>query len=320
MIIHPKGHPLNKKSIQAIIDNEYQVPASADLDDLTTQLIANLSSTDAYVRENSTEVLWQWGMTGKLKENKIINLGEQMTANLAVGLGESGTDTVFLRAFSVLVLAMVVIVDQRYECGQREGRKPFLTQEKVLEWYNQPRFSLEGEKDHRGFVIDAGWAHAVAHMSDALRDFARSRHLDTEQLERLLQAIAAKMTQPSDSVYRFDEDNRIVQTVLDVLLREQVPMSFLSQWLETLACMPEGGHWTDVISMEGCDEGANNARINTRSFLRSLYFQLLIGPRSFRSKIFPEYYARPIPHRQELMNGVVDALKKMDKWFYVRDE
>lgn len=311
---------MNKQEIQSIVDNEYKVPANGNLDELTSQLVDRLSSIDADTRENSTEILWQWGMTGQYNDSQLIDLGDQMAASLAVGLGESGTDTVFLRAFSALVLAMVVIVDQRCELGLCEGRKAFLTQEKTLEWYDRTLASFEGEVDRRGFVQGAGWAHAVAHLSDALRDFARSRHVDAQQLKRMLQVVAAKMTQPSHAVYSFDEDNRVVQAVMNVLRRDLIPLPVLDQWLETMAHTSDGGRWTDVVSMEGCDEQINNARLNMRSFLRSLYFQLLIGSRSHLSKVFPDYYARPIPHREALMAGIVEVLKKMDKYFYIKED
>lgn len=311
---------MNKKSIQAIVDNDYKVPEDGNLEEMTAQLEANLSSLDADVRENSLEVLWQWGITGQYTDDQLVALGERMAANLSVGLGESGTETVFVRAFSVLVLAMVVIVDQRYEHGKCEGRTAFLTQDKVLEWYEHALAALDGEKDYRGFVTDAGWAHSVAHISDALRDFARSRHLGTSQLERMLETIASKMTQPSNAVYSCNEDNRLVQAVMSLLLRNQVPISSLNQWLESFAAQPDGGHWADVVSLAGCNEQINNARLNTRSFLRSLYFQLLIGSRTHLSKVFPDYYALPVPHREALMEGIVETLKKMDRYFYAREE
>jgi hypothetical protein len=311
---------MNKQSIQAVVDNDYKVPEDGNLEEMTIQLEHHLSSLDAGLRENSLEVLWQWGMTGQYTDGELIDLGDRMAANLKVGLGESGTDTVFLRAFSVLVLAMVVIVDQRYEQGQSEERTPFLSQVKLLEWYEQTLAVLDGEKDRRGFVAEAGWAHSVAHISDALRDFARSRHLDTAQLERMLETIASKMTQPSDAVYSSDEDNRLVQAVISLLRRNQVPFSSLNQWLESLSVQPDGSHWADTVSMAGCDEQINNARLNVRSFLRSLYFQLLVGSRSHLAKVFPDYYALPIPHREALMEGIVETLKKMDKYFYAREE
>jgi uncharacterized protein DUF2785 len=311
---------MNKQSIQALVDNDYKIPEGGNLEEMTTQLEHHLSSLDADVRENSLEVLWQWGMTGLYTDGQLIDLGERMAANLKVGLGKSGTDTVFLRAFSVLGLAMVLIVDQRYEQGQCEGRAPFLSQVKLLEWYEQTLAVLDGENDYRGFVTNAGWAHSVAHISDALRDFARSRHLDTPQLERMLGTIASKLAQPSDAVYSFDEDNRLVQAVISVLRRNQIPLSSLNHWLESLSVQPDGSHWADVVSMEGCDEQINNARLNVRSFLRSLYFQLLIGSRSHLAKVFPDYYALPIPHREALIAGIVETLRKMDKYFYAREE
>ncbi|MFC2078918.1 DUF2785 domain-containing protein [Candidatus Bipolaricaulota bacterium] len=311
---------MNNECIKAIIDDEYQIPSGANLDDLTSQLTANLGSTDAYARENSLEVLWQWGQSGQFDDVQLLRIGQAMADNLSVGLGESETDTVFLRSFSALVLAMVLLVDQRFDFGQIEGRSPFLSKEMVLDWCECALSCLEREQDYRGSVAGSGWAHAIAHLADVLSDFAPSKHLGAEHLERLLHVIAGKLGESTACVLQFDEDNRLVQTIMSVLRREELSLPTLQEWLQRLSQTPDGGHWGDVYGLEACDERANNARLNTRSFLRSLYFQLLIGSRSFRAKIVPQYYALPILHREELMAGIVDVLKAMDKWFYPKEE
>ncbi len=258
-----------KQQIQSIVKHDYEIPANANLEELTSQLLEHLASTDADDRENSTEILWQWGVTGKYSDEQLVRLGDYAAEHLCVGLGEDGTDTVFLRAFSALVLAMVLIADQRCELGHLEGREPFLSQEKVLEWFEITLAAFDGERDYRGFVDPSGWAHAVAHMSDALRDFSRSRHLDGLHLERLLQAIATKIVQPCDGVYRFDEDNRVVQVVMSLLRRDAVSADVLTRWLKLFSTTVDGDHWGDVFSMVGCDNRLNHARMNIRSFLRS---------------------------------------------------
>lgn len=310
---------MNKESIKAILDNECQLPEGADLDDVTGQLAASLGSTDAYVRENSMEILWTWGTAGRYDDDQLIWLGQQMAANLSIGLGESGTDTVFLRAFSALVLAMVVIVDQRCELGQIEGREPFLSEEQVLAWFRAAVACLAAEKDLRGFAGEPGWAHSIAHVSDALGDFARSRHLGIQNLEQLLQAVATKMIEPTDVIYCFGEESRLARTVRDVLLRDCISMSFLTSWLDTLAHAPDGGNWPSVLGLYECDIQGNNARMNARGFLRSLYFQIAIDPRNSRADDFPEFYERPLPNRDELMSAIINAIRTMHMWGDTQD-
>jgi len=311
---------MDGQALQAILDSKCAIPEGGDLDQLTSELEALLGSTDKFLRENGLEVLWEWAQAGHYSDEELLALGERMAANLAVGLGEQGTDSVFLRAFSALVLAAVVIVDQRCEEGQIEERSPFAGPDRTLAWFERTLACFVGESDRRGYVDEKGWAHAIAHEADVLSDFARSNHLDATHLERILDAVADKMIEPVDEVLRFEEDNRLVQMVVDVLRRNLVSMTFLQGWLVRLAQQADGSHWAEVFGLEKNDERANNARINTRAFLRSLYFQLLVGSRNFRAGYVPEAYARSIEAREDLLSAIVDALKRMDRYFFERED
>ena len=71
-------------------------------------------------------------------------MGAQMAHNLTVGIGESGTDTVFLRAFSALILATVIFRDEQCEAGIVEGSS-FLSEDEVRGWFEQGLTYLERE-------------------------------------------------------------------------------------------------------------------------------------------------------------------------------
>ncbi|TFH07807.1 MAG: DUF2785 domain-containing protein [Candidatus Atribacteria bacterium] len=303
-----------RERIQKIIDSGYEAPLAGEMKELTAQITAGLAATDAAVREGSMEILWHWGQAGVYSDSQLLELGQQMADNLSVGLGDPNSDSVFLRAFSALILAMVIVIDQRCECGQIEERRPFLSKRQVHEWLGAALSCLDKEQDRRGFTEDFGWAHSIAHVSDALGDFARSRHLNTAELEQILQAIADKIIEPCDVIYPFGEDSRLARSTRDVLLRDQVSMAFLTQWLDTIAHGPGGSDWAAVLGLESCDIQGNNARMNARSFLYSLYFQLAIHPGNARAEYFADYYARPMPHRDELMAAIVEAIKTMQHW------
>jgi len=244
----------------------------------------------------------------------LIALGQQIADNLSIGLGDPDSDTVFLRAFSALILAMVIVIDQRCKLGQLEKRDVFLSKQQVLDWLSAALSCLEKEQDLRGFTEDFGWAHSVAHVSDALGDFARSRHLDTPRLEQILQTIARKILEPCDVIYALGEDSRFGRSARDVFLRGQVLMPVLTEWLDTIAHAPDGGDWVTVLGLESCDIRGNNARMNARSFLYGLYFQLAINPGNARAGYFADYYARPMPHSDELMAVLIEAIKTMQHW------
>ena len=311
---------MDRQTIQAILDTDYALPENGNLEVLTTELEELLGSTDGFLRENALEILWQWSLMRLYRDEEIIALGDRMAANLLVGAGESETDTVFLRAFSSLVLAGVLVADQRAEIGRSEGRTPYLEAEHVAKWFRSTLACFSAEQDRRGFVEEKGWAHALAHEADVLSDFARSRHLGADALVDVLTAVAEKMIEPCQTILQYNEDNRIVQMVFDVLRRNLVSLDDLKAWLDKLSHTQDGGHWADVYGLHNHSREANIARMNTRSFLQSLYFQLRIGSRTFRAQYLPELFARSIDVRDELMDAVLDALKAMDKHFYARSD
>jgi hypothetical protein len=153
-----------------------------------------------------------------------------------------------------------------------------------------------------------------------LSDFARSRHLGIEELQALLDAVADKMIEPCQTILQYNEDNRIVQMVFDILRRNLVSLDALKAWLDKLSHTKDGGHWADVYGLHNHSREANIARMNARSFLQSLYFQLRIGSRTFRAQYLPELFDRPIGVREDLTEAVLDAIKAMDKHFYPRSD
>jgi hypothetical protein len=237
-------------------------------------------------------------------------MGSQMAHNLTVGIGESGTDTVFLRAFSVLILATVVFRDEQCEADVVDA-SAFLSEDEVRAWFEQGLIYLEGEKDLRGYVEEKGWAHAIAHAADLFRDLAQSRYLGALDLECLLNAIADKIVAPADRVYLYQEDERLAYAVMAALSRDLLDMAFLKQWLDRIVTRSDQRPWHQVFA----DQAENNARHNAGSFLRSLYFQLLIGVRYFRR--LPHYESSP-GIRHKLLPEIAAALKKMDHGRFYR--
>ena len=135
-------------------------------------------------------------MAGRFSDAQLVKIGQYLTGNLAVGLGEADTDTVFLRAFSALTLGMVLHVEQLREADAIDDQTPSLDKEHVLRWFDGALASLDRESDLRGCTEKSGWAHATAHAGDTLCHFARSQHLGPDELKRRLTAIADRMTRP----------------------------------------------------------------------------------------------------------------------------
>ncbi len=119
------------------------VPSDRPLDDLTAELTRMLGDTDPETRDGTAyPTLATWVERG-VYDDLLAGLGDGMAAGLTTGLGEVGTDSVFRRSFSVLVLA---------ECIARDNERPLVSGGKVLDWGDRIATWLLRERDLRGFV------------------------------------------------------------------------------------------------------------------------------------------------------------------------
>ena len=312
---------MNREEIQSIVDSNFEIPSGRDLALLTGDLLPLLGSTDSHLREGTLETLGHWGEAGRYSDAELRAIGRRTADNLAIGLGESGTDTVFLRSFSALILEMVVQTDDVRGLGISGDRTPFLAHDQILGWYETALAGFAGEEDFRGFVDGRGWAHALAHKADLLGTLARGQHLDASRLEKILTAIAEKLARPAAAVLTFEEDHRLVRAVVHVLLRNEVQAEFLRSWVDHLAHMPDGKTWGTVLGLHECDQAGNRARVNVRNFLRSLYFVLLWGMRgpgdaAEAGHPYHAYYDRPIEARGTLLADIEQALRGMNRPMY----
>jgi hypothetical protein len=203
-----------------------------------------------------------------------------MALGLQVGLGETDTDSVFRRSFSVLVLG---------ECIARDNARPLMPGGKILEWGDRIATWLLRERDLRGFVPGKGWAHAVAHGADALGTLAESPHLSTNELTVVLDVIADRLLLPVERLFASGEPDRLALATLKVLRRNRVPLRVLEPWIARLGAAAAARSSYD-------DRDPFLAGGNAEAFLRSLYLQLSLGP------LPPEV-------RSDLLLVVVDALK-----------
>ena len=87
------------------------VPSDRPLDDLTAELTRMLGSPDPAQRDGTAyPTLATWIDRG-VYDDLLSGLGDGMALGLQVGLGETGTDSVFRRSFSVLVLGECIARD-----------------------------------------------------------------------------------------------------------------------------------------------------------------------------------------------------------------
>ena len=264
---------------QHVVEEDFEVPQDRPLDDLTAELTRMLGSTDPVVRDGTAyPALATWTDRG-VYDDLLPGLGDGMAAGLTVGLGERGTDTVFRRSFSALILG---------ECITRDNAAALVPGGKILEWGDRIATWYLREQDLRGFVPGKGWAHAVAHGADAIAALAASPHFHTHELTVLLDVLADRLAAPADRVLTHGEPDRMAGATMAVLRRNLVPLSVVEPWVARVA--------GTARRRTGSDEDPFLATGDAQAFLRALYLQLALAP-------------DPPEVRSDLLLVVVEALR-----------
>ena len=258
------------------------VPSDRPLDDLTAELTRMLGSTDPALRDGTAyPTLVTWVERG-VYDDLLSGLGDGMAAGLRVGIGESGTDSVFRRSFSVLILA---------ECIERDNGRPLLAGGKILEWGDRLTTWLLRERDLRGFVPGKGWAHAVAHGADVLGALAASEAMGRLELTVLLDVVADRLAARTDDRLVHGEDDRLAAATMAVLRRNVLGPEVVEPWLVRVA-------ESAVHSYDGTRDPFLVTG-NVQAYLRALHLQLALAP-------------YPPGHRADLLLALIALLKKVN--------
>lgn len=267
-----------------IRENGFAFPEGRDLLALTEELLGYLGSVDPDLRDTiAYEVFATWLDQGLYSPDQLRAYALRLQLNLQDGLGEPESDSLFLRAFSVLCLAEIVNNDNQHTFFDADEVRNILA--KALAY-------LEAEADPRGYVPEKGWGHALAHTADLLFVLSRSPHMHADDLARILNGIAAKLVNSTNWIYVHGEDDRLTRAALAAFERDLLDAGTLEAWLAALTSPGETG-WKAAWS----EEGRAAAFFNTRNFLRSLALRVI--------------NAEELPHREELQTLFLEANANM---------
>jgi hypothetical protein len=259
----------------------FEVPSDRPLDDLTAELTTMLGSTRPEVRDGTAYPALATWIDNGVYDDLLVGLGDGMVAGLSVGLGESGTDTVFRRSFSALIVA---------ECLERDNTQHLLPGGKVMEWGDRLATWFLTERDTRGFVPGKGWAHAVAHGADALGALGESPHLAGAEHAVLLDILAERLVQqPADEPLGSGEPDRIAAAAMVILRRNTLGVDALEAWVHRI-----GAAGNPFVGPVDHDPFAPTAA--PQAFLRALFVHLSLAP-------------DPPTVRPDLLLVVIEALR-----------
>ncbi len=249
---------MDKQFWTEIYKNQFEIPAGHMLTELTRELFIYLGSTDPELRDDIGYTVYaNWLKQERYSADEIRAHIQELLANLDKGIGETESDSVFLRAFSVLFLAEIV---------HNDNKRNFLEKPDIQIIFEKGAAYILAEKDPRGYIPIKGWAHALAHSADLMLVLAKNRHIESAALTKILNVISEKIFHATNYIYIHGEDERLASAVTQVLRRDLIPAEDLKHWAISFVEQ----NWKDAYM----SEEKSRAFQNTRNLLRSIYLEL----------------------------------------------
>ncbi|MCL2840983.1 MAG: DUF2785 domain-containing protein [Defluviitaleaceae bacterium] len=249
-------HDKLKHLLQESERNEYALPNDIDMDKLAKDMLAYIGSVDSELRDSLIYAsFYMFFEKEKFSPQQI--KGILLTAidenHLFHGIDENGTDSVFTRAFSVLIVPI----------GLRSHRKTqFLSADEMMHIQAAVVRYIHEEKDMRGYVDDKGWAHALAHAADALSALALCESANVDSLTQILDTIEFILKKPR-AIYAYEEDERLTTAFIEVYNRKILSEEAMKNWLEKFS-IPKKNIPPDTMLLA----------VSMKNFMRSIYFRL----------------------------------------------
>jgi hypothetical protein len=247
---------MDKEFWIALANNEYNLPDGHTLAELTGILFGYLGNVDSELRDDIAYMTYaNWLKQKRYTAEEVRAHISTLLANLEHGIGDTETDSVFLRAFSVLMLAELV---------HNDNKSPLLEKEQISEILAKGLWYLAAEKDPRGHIPIKGWAHALAHTADLLLVLGKNRNIEKADHEHILQSIATKLIHSTNWIYFHGEDDRLANATTAILQRNLISLEFVEAWLKSIT--EPGKPWSGAY----VDADQAKAFHNSRNYLRSL--------------------------------------------------
>jgi hypothetical protein len=249
---------MDKEFWSELYKNNCEIPADHTLAELTRELFSYLGSTDPELRDEiGYTVFANWLEQELYSVEELRGHIKELLANLHVEIGKTESDSVFLRAFSILFLAEIV---------HNDNKKSFLKKSDITLILEECLWYVSAEKDPRGYVPVKGWAHTLAHTADLLLVLGKNRNIDETGLWNILNSISEKIINSTNYIYIHGEDERLASAVIESLRRDLVSIEKVEAWATSFIEQNWKGAYTD--------EERNCAFMNTRNLLRSIYLRL----------------------------------------------
>ena len=206
-----------QQQLEEIRNNNYMLDNKVNIDSLSSNMLEHIGVTDSYLRDKliySTfyHLIKRNTFHTQLQKLLLESISEKY---LLYKIHSADEDAVFTRAFTTLLIALIIDADTNHN---------FLSRTDISNVKDQLILYMNNEHDFRGYVQDHGWAHSIAHASDTFEALVRSPKLETLCYEEILQTLLNKVCVHS-IYYKYEEDERLVYPIVAMLqngLKEEV--------------------------------------------------------------------------------------------------
>ncbi|MGN4444455.1 DUF2785 domain-containing protein [Bacillus cereus group sp. MYBK79-1] len=249
-----------QQQLEEIRNNNYIMDNTINIDSLSSNMLEHIGVTDSYLRDKLIYSTFYHLINKDYISHTHLQklLLESISENyLFYKIHSDDEDAVFTRAFTTLLLALIIDADTKHN---------FLSQTDISNVKDQLILYMNNEHDFRGYVQEHGWAHSIAHASDTFEALVRSPKLETLHYEEILQTLLNKVCVHS-IYYQYEEDERLVYPIFAMLqrgLKEETLILALHDLVAQLPFQKQTLHIQSYEYLYG----------NIKSFLRSLFFRL----------------------------------------------
>ncbi|MEH7458833.1 DUF2785 domain-containing protein [Bacillus sp. JJ1127] len=249
-----------QQQLEELRANHYAIDSTIDINDLSLKMLQHIGTPDGYLRDNLIyTTFWHLITKDHVSHKQLQRLLSQSISKqyLFYKITTGDKDAVFTRSFTTLLIALIINSDTKHN---------FLSESDILEVKDKLILYMKQEHDFRGYVDDQGWAHSIAHVSDAFDELVKNPKLETSYYPEIILTLLEKVSVHT-IYYNYEEEERIITPIIAMLkngLSEKELIVSLRSFVHQMQIQKTK---LSIIPYEALYR-------NIKSFLRSLFFRL----------------------------------------------
>ena len=245
--------------LREIQQNEYKLENRKKIKEYGELMLEYIGDPDPELRDFLIyRTFYHWILEKEyFSENELLKILKtvQDEKHLFYKIGNKNDHSIFTRAFSVLLIALILAYHRK---------NSFIDYNLFLEIEDNLIKYYKNENDLRGYTEKNGWADGISHAADAFDELIACEESSREDILEVLKALK-EMLSNEKHIFKEEEDERISNIVFRIIKNDLLTETELINWIESFA----------EFQKPDTNRKKRTSRINLKNFSRSLYFRLL---------------------------------------------